>query len=533
MNLSDPEILELNELCGAVVDETLTEAQRIRLARWLAESAPAREFYVRALALSASLHSYAGEMLAEAPEKPIAPPHRNVIAWGIGALAAAVVVFALVAQLAPRPTLGAVSPASVARLTATRDSRWQSPAAALPPGGLLLRGQRLELAAGRAEITFDSGARVMLEGPASFEINSAWDSTLRFGTLTAHIPPEAIGFRVSNAAVEIVDLGTEFTMIADASGGTEVLVLKGEVEAAPRTDGNDETIVLRENESRRFARAGVSAVPDSEEKIARFTQPVALDRFSPRPQITHWSFDERDGARLTAFASSPGLTTAATFELEGSANLTAALSPGHRGRALTFDGQLRASAPFPGLSGVTPRTVVFWVKVPKDAAADAWMVSWNSTVPKLNPRPVQISWNRRPGEGTFGALRTDFGGGYAIGAQDLRDGRWHHVAVCFAPGDTPDSPVQVKQYIDGRLESSTITLTPGTSRASVSGGLTLAAKIAPDILWLGCRLTGKQPERFRGEIDELFIADRGLEPQEIVSLMNHNRLPEPGLASAR
>ena len=53
---------------------------------------------------------------------------------------------------------------------------------------------------------------------------------------------------------------------------------------------------------------------------------------------------------------------------------------------------------------------------------------------------------------------------------------------------------------------------------------------ATDVVWLGCRLTGKQPERFRGELDELFIADRGLEPQEIVSLMNNNRLPEPVVA---
>jgi hypothetical protein len=179
------------------------------------------------------------------------------------------------------------------------------------------------------------------------------------------------------------------------------------------------------------------------------------------------------------------------------------------------------------------RTVAFWVKVPKDAATDAWMVSWNTVVKKLNSRPVQISWNRRPGEGSFGALRTDFGGGYAIGAQDLRDGRWHHVAVCFTPGDTPEDPVQVKQYIDGRLESSTITLTPGTTRVSPSGGYANAATGTADILWLGCRLTGKQPEYFRGELDELFIADRGLEPHEIVSLMTNNRLPDSALAALR
>src|SRR5207237_226530 len=121
----------------------------------------------------------------------------------------------------------------------------------------------------------------------------------------------------------------------------------------------------------------------------------------------------------------------------------------------------------------------------------------------------------------------DFGGGQAVGMTSLRDGRWHHITVCFAPGDEdPEIPVQVKQYVDGRLESSTII--PGKVRGpSVADNSWFA-----DIVWLGCRLgtSGPRQNRFRGEIDELFIADRGLEPQEIVSLMNDNRLPVAGLA---
>jgi hypothetical protein len=56
-----------------------------------------------------------------------------------------------------------------------------------------------------------------------------------------------------------------------------------------------------------------------------------------------------------------------------------------------------------------------------------------------------------------------------------------------------------------------------------------------DIVWLGCRVGagGPRVQRFRGDLDELFIADRGLEPQEIVSLMNDNRLPTATLAAQR
>jgi hypothetical protein len=532
MNLTDREILELNELCNAVVDETLTDAQRARLSAWLTASEPARQYYVRALGQSASLHSYASEMHAEAPR--LAPvPRRGVLAtlyWLGGSLAAAAAltfVFWFAAR-GPRVEAAPRTVAFVARLSGAKGTSWTG--AALAPGALLRKGQRLDLAAGYAEITFDCGARVVLEGPASLVVNSAWDSTLRHGAMKASVPPQAIGFRVANHSVEVTDLGTEFTMIADASGTTEVLVLKGEVEAAPRSPADSATILLKEKESRRFGVTGVSEVTDSAGKFAQFVQPLTLDRFTPGINCVHWSFDEMVGNEVPAMADgTTGDLAGAALRIGNITDSAAMRAPSPHGRALKFDGHIQASARVPGISGNSPRTVAFWVRVPQGAVTDAWMVSWGTNLKKLNSRPVQISWDRRPAEGSFGALRTDFGGGYAIGANDLRDGRWHHIVVFFAPGETPDGPVQVKQYIDGRLESSRITLTPGTTRPASPSA---AAPPAADVVWLGCRLTGKQPERFRGEIDELFIADRGLEPMEIVSLMNDNRLPAPGLAVA-
>ena len=525
MNLTDREILELNELCGAVVDGTLTDAQRARLAGLLRDSEPARRFYVRALGQSASLHTYASETHAEAPDAP-AKIIRSARWWFVALPAAAALALGVwLATNADREPAPAANE-FVARLTGSKDSAWRS--GALAPGARLGKNQRLELAAGFAEITFDSGARVTLEGPALLEITSAWDGTLHRGTLKANVPSEAIGFRISNPAVDVVDLGTEFTIIADGKGAAEVLVLKGEVEAAPRTSADQPTILLRENESRRFASSGVSDVSDSEKKFALFAQPLVLDRFAPTINFVHWSFDELAGDVLPADnGGQPRAVNDAHLIAADGSDRALTLSDGYRGRALHFDGQLSARAKFPGISGSAPRTVAFWVKVPEEANTDAWMISWGTDLKKLSSRPVQISWNRRPAEGAFGALRTDFGGGFAIGAHDLRDGRWHHVAVYFSAGDEA-TPVQVKQYVDGRLESSTITLTP---RANNGSSLTGDATVM-DVVWFGCRLTGKQPERFRGELDELFIADRGLEPNEIVGLMKDNRLPVAELALA-
>ena len=520
MNLTDREILELNELCGAVIDGTLTDTQRARLARWLGESEAVRRGYVRALGQSASLHSYAAEMHAEAPDAPVrlAKVFRFP-RWWVTALPAAAALAIGLFFFRSEPSSAAQPSDFVGRVTGAKGAQWIS--ATLTTGAHLRKGQRLELAGGAAEITFDSGARVVLEGAAMLEINSAWEATLRRGTLKASVPPEAVGFRISNAAVEVVDLGTEFTMVADAQGA-EVFVLKGEVEAAPRAAVEQETIRLREKESRRFAASGVSDVVDSARKFALLIEPLALDRLASATHYVHWPFDETGGEIFSANVE--GCEARASFPTAG--------AEGRRGGALRLDGRVFARANFPGISGNTPHTVAFWVRVPEEAPlSDAYsMVTWATKNKKLGNRHVGINWNRDRADGPIGALRTDFGGGQAVGLTSLRDGRWHHIAVCFAPGDEdPNVPVQVKQYVDGRLESSTII--PGKTR----GRIVAENSALADVVWFGCRIdaSGPRPQRFRGELDELFIVDRGLEPQEIVSLMNDNRLPTTALASAR
>jgi hypothetical protein len=535
LNLSDPDILELNDLCGAIVDGHATNAQRARLGELLRESEAARRFYVRALGQSASLHAYAAEIHADVPSPRIrrAPrlPFPVWLSFTVLAAAAAIAVGLFFLADGTRDFRGPAEARGefVARLTGEKGAQWRRATAALTPGANLRKGQHVELEAGYAEITFDSGARVVLEGAVSLAITSAWDAALRHGTLRADVPPQAIGFRITNRFVDVIDLGTEFTMIADADRGAEVLVNKGEVEAAPRRGGDTETILLREKEARRFAATGISDVAEPARKFARFEEPLVLERFVAPARFAHWSFDEQQGPSRGDGALA---TAGATMRMLGSpdANDARSRSEGRRERALRFDGQRYASAPVPGVSGSMTRTVAFWVKVPEDAQPlDTWMVAWGTQLPKLGRRPVHIGWNRRPAEGALGALRTDFGGGHAIGTTNLRDGKWHHVTVCFAPGEDPASPVQVKQYVDGRLESSTIvrgTLSPreGTGDAMIA-----------DTVWLGYRLTGNRQEgrRFRGELDELFIVDRALEPHEVVAIMRENRLPLSTVAANR
>jgi len=271
MSLTDRDILELNELCSALMDSTITDAQKARLSQWLVSSEEARQFYVRYAGMSASLCEYAGEMQAEAPDivREPTPVIRRAIWWTFGSLAAAaLVVLALWVFSGPKnddATVELDTGEFVASVTGAKDCRWGGSGATLRPGDHLRRGQRIELLSGFAEITFDCGAQVTLEGPASLDVNSAWGAVLRRGTLRANVPPEAIGFRVSNPAVEVVDLGTEFSMVADANGATEVFVLKGSVEAAAA--GSRDALVLREKSRVGSANAACPPWPITSENL--------------------------------------------------------------------------------------------------------------------------------------------------------------------------------------------------------------------------------------------------------------------------
>ena len=180
--------------------------------------------------------------------------------------------------------------------------------------------------------------------------------------------------------------------------------------------------------------------------------------------------------------------------------------------------------------------MVFWVKVPEDAPlSDAYaIVAWNTSCKKLDQHPVHINWNRNPVEGTVGVLRTDYGGGFALGATPLRDGRWHHVAVVFAPGDDEKSPVEVKQYVDGRLEGEGNPSPRGARKSPVVDDAQDTAT-QTNVIWFGRRLghERQRKDRFRGELDELFIADRALGPREIVQLMKDNEPPAQLAATAK
>ena len=132
------------------------------------------------------------------------------------------------------------------------DSRWR-----LKSELNILPDQTLTMRQGLMELEFASGARVTLEGPATFTALSPMSAVLLHGQLTANVPKQARGFKVETPGGQTIDLGTRFGLSVDDRGETETHVFEGEVIVKDniQEEGVPEEIHLTENMAYKFASA--------------------------------------------------------------------------------------------------------------------------------------------------------------------------------------------------------------------------------------------------------------------------------------
>jgi len=132
-----------------------------------------------------------------------------------------------------------------ARLVEVKGARWGSNRLPTEPGAGFGEG-RLKLAAGLAVIEFGSGAKVTMEGPAELEIINQDRCYLHAGTLTAHVPPQAVGFVVDTADARLVDHGTDFGISIGSEGRSQVRVFEGRVELQHHNSGDTLELLTRQ-----------------------------------------------------------------------------------------------------------------------------------------------------------------------------------------------------------------------------------------------------------------------------------------------
>jgi hypothetical protein len=200
---------------------------------------------------------------------------------------------------------------AVATLVGTQDCRWldsEHAASQFAPGARLPVG-KLQLAEGLAELVFDCGAQVILEGPAEFELTGVKSAIAWQGRLVAKVPPAATGFTVTTPDAKVIDHGTEFALSVEHSKSTEVHVIAGRVEVEPATDSARGAAVAKEllsGQAVRLDRASQGLPQEVELAQNRFVRNVRFGYgLYPPSLISYWSFDETlEGGRAMDRAGS-------------------------------------------------------------------------------------------------------------------------------------------------------------------------------------------------------------------------------------
>lgn len=162
----------------------------------------------------------------------------------------------------------------------------------------LVEGQRLGAGAlylerGLAVLRFDGGAAVVLEGPAEFGLESRGSARLASGRITVRAPDEAAGFTVHTPASEVVDLGTEFAVMVERTGATEVHVLEGEVTYSKPGTPPEMADLLAAGQAVRYDQARTVAARTVPLNAPRFSDLLRQAKIGPREDLllAHEGFD--------------------------------------------------------------------------------------------------------------------------------------------------------------------------------------------------------------------------------------------------
>ena len=166
------------------------------------------------------------------------------------------------------PLVQELGQAAIGRITGMADCKL----AGSPPvqnGGLVRSGSRYTLISGLMEIAYDTGAKVILQGPATYEVDSADGGYLTVGKLTARLessgamrkngdgntefkPPKSkrpiASFTVHTPSAIVTDLGTEFGVEVSPERGTQVCVLQGRVVLQPSVKDSHGSVVLNKGQ---------------------------------------------------------------------------------------------------------------------------------------------------------------------------------------------------------------------------------------------------------------------------------------------
>jgi ferric-dicitrate binding protein FerR (iron transport regulator) len=218
------------------------------------------------------------EKTAPSVEKPVQPlplPTKTVSpstlqaarptrTWPLLAAVCTLLLLALIVPvhvqhwLAPREA-AIVTGAEVATVTDMLDAKVEGPVLTPLVSRLTDKSGPIVLTAGVMKITFDCGVKVVIEGPARFQVESAKRISLHKGNLYAQVSESGRGFRVDTPSSQIVDLGTEFGIRVPEDQTTSIVYMysgRATVSSLKPDRAGDREVLLTQGQAREVTAAG-------------------------------------------------------------------------------------------------------------------------------------------------------------------------------------------------------------------------------------------------------------------------------------
>ena len=256
---------EVLALAQKVCDETITPDERDRLEEMLLDNHELVGDYVDYLSVNAALISRyrtGDSSTSSQPQNTLltesfAETSKRFAAWAT--FFAMTACLLLAAWLYPAPDTTTVAnniqpiDGPIATLRDSSVAVWRDSEQPLNVGERFASGV-LSIDRGHADMILDSGVRLLLQGPAKLEISTPDDAFLFSGKVAVHVPEQAIGFTLLTPTSKLIDQGTEFGVVAEESGATEVHVFRGQVDlvySANDQPGVESRLALMGRQARR------------------------------------------------------------------------------------------------------------------------------------------------------------------------------------------------------------------------------------------------------------------------------------------
>jgi hypothetical protein len=264
-DLTETSLSKIHRLATAQLEGGLSDREQVELAELLRSGPEARRTYLAYMGDTVSLRWIYSGHYQRSPEPTLsleaardtlaARPPRRFVKWAALAAAAALAGVMLAGSYAAksisrshagadrsaasaRTAVEKPKPPIVATLSQASAVDWNDGVKRPPLLSRVSVGDKLTFGAGTVELTFDTGAKVRVFGPAAIEISSPMSILCLRGRVNALVGETGKGFTIDTPKARIVDLGTQFGVNISERGDTEVVVFQGSVDLT-QTKGED------------------------------------------------------------------------------------------------------------------------------------------------------------------------------------------------------------------------------------------------------------------------------------------------------